>query len=463
MSDVSCMTLAEAIYNKYILPTKRKRKPYVGVEFELPIVNLNREPVDFQVVHRLTDGFINEFGFDSVNRDDNGDIYCTLDSKTGDGLSFDCSYNTLELSFGIESDLNVIYGRFEAYYSYIQRELKRSGHTLTGMGVNPYHNINRNEPIPNGRYRMLFHHLSSYEKYGEALPFHHNPNFGLFSCASQVQLDVEEDDVAETLNTFTKLEPYKTLLFANSLWGENNELLCGRDHFWKHSLHGLNPHNVDMYAVEFHSPHEVEAYIKSMSLYCVEREGKYINFPPTPLCEYFQADTITGEYFDGERYREITFEPKIEDLGYLRSFKMEDLTYRGTVEFRSVCEQPVSEIMAPSAFHAGLLENLSRLTELLENDTVLYQNGYSAVELREMLNRRELPEFVNRERATEVLTEILDLAKDGLKKRGLNEEHFLEPLYSRARYLYSPAREMADGLESGVPLEYYIEEYARLK
>jgi gamma-glutamylcysteine synthetase len=365
------------------------------------------------------------------------------------------------MSFGVETDLNVIHGRFLEYYTFIQDFLRPHRHTLTGMGINPYYDINRNEPIPNGRYRMLFHHLSSYEKYGEALPFHHNPNFGLFSCASQVQLDVEEGNVAETLNTFSKLEPLKSLLFANSVWGEDHELLCGRDQFWKYSLHGLNPHNVDMYAVEFHSSHEVEEYIRTMSLYCVEREGRYINFPPMPLREYFAAETVTGEYFDGERYRDITFEPRIEDLEYLRSFKFEDLTYRGTVEFRSVCEQPVSEIMAPAAFHAGLLENLHQLTGILDKDVILYQNGYNAVELRELLNRRELPDFLDRDKTSDLLKQILDLARDGLKKRGLDEEHFLDPLYHRAKHLYSPARQIAAGLDSGVPIEYYIEEFAK--
>ena len=461
MSGVSCMSLAEAIHNKYILPTRRKRNPYVGVEFELPIVNLAKQPVDFTVVHALTDAFIGRFGFDIIRRDDSGDIYNAQSPLSDDILSFDCSYNTLEMSFGVETDLNVIHGRFLEYYTFIQDFLRPHRHTLTGMGINPYYDINRNEPIPNGRYRMLFHHLSSYEKYGEALPFHHNPNFGLFSCASQVQLDVEEGNVAETLNTFSKLEPLKSLLFANSVWGEDHELLCGRDQFWKYSLHGLNPHNVDMYAVEFHSAHEVEEYIRTMSLYCVEREGRYINFPPMPLREYFAAETVTGEYFDGERYRDITFEPRIEDLEYLRSFKFEDLTYRGTVEFRSVCEQPVSEIMAPAAFHAGLLENLHQLTEILDKDVILYQNGYNAVELRELLNKRRLPGFIDRDRTSRLLGEILDLARDGLEKRGLNEEHFLDPLYHRAKHLYSPARQIADGLDSGVPIEYYIEEFAK--
>lgn len=452
-------SLDEAIYEKYIRPIQRPRKLYAGVEFELPIVNLDRKPVDFSVICALTDRFVSAFGFDRSSRDDEGRIYLAEKTLNGDGLSYDCSFNTLEFSFGVEKDLNVIYQRFKEYYTFIQNFLSEYNHTLTGMGVNPYHDINNNVPIANGRYRMLLHHLESYEKYKDLMVFHDTPNFGLFCAASQVQLDTQEDMVLDTLNVFAKLEPLKSLLFANSVYGD---LLCARDHFWKHSLHGLNPHNVDTYQTELHSIGELMAYIRSMSIFCTERDGKYINFPPTPLEQYFASESVTGEYFDGEQYCSITFAPNLDDLAYLRSYKFEDLTYRGTIEFRSVCEQPVSEIMTPSAFHAGLVEMVPELKALLDGDESIYQQGYSPFELRDLFNRRELPTFLDRDAASALLEKVLDLAKEGLKKRGMGEEHFLEPLCQRARNLLSPARQMADGLDAGVPLEQYIIDYAKL-
>ena len=374
---INKQALDEAIYEKYIRPIQRPRRLYAGLEFELPIVNLEHKPVDFSVIYALTDAFISRFGFDESHRDDDGNIYSAVRTADGDGLSYDCSFNTLEFSFGVEKDLNVLYRRFMEYYSFIQDFLAPYRHTLTGMGVNPYHELNRDLPIANGRYRMLLHHLQSYTKYGNAILFHDTPNFGLFCAASQVQLDAQADTVVDTLNVFAKLEPLKALLFANSIYGK---LLCSRDHFWKHSLHGLNPHNVDTYETKLHSVDELIAYIRSMSIYCLERDGKYINFPPKPLEVYFASESITGEYFDGQQYRSITFAPQLSDIAYLRSYKFEDLTYRGTIEFRSVCEQPVSEIMAPAAFHAGLMEMVPELSALLDADRSIYQQGYSPAE-----------------------------------------------------------------------------------
>ena len=454
--------LEEAIYNRYIVPTRRKRTRLAGLEFELPIVNKKEAPVNFEVIHQVTDKFISTFSFSNISRDDEGCIYLAIDDRTGDGLSYDCSYNTLEFSFGKEEDMNVLYKRFCQYYTYIQKELCKEGHMLTGMGINPRYTVNQNIPVVSERYRMLFHHLSSYERYDNCIPFHSYPNFGLFSCASQIQLDVEETQVVPMLNTFTRLEPFKSLILANSLWGEKAEILCSRDNFWRNSLHGLNRHNVDMYNVEFDTTDEVVRYIKSMSLYCVEREGRYINFPPIVLSKYFSSDQIKGEYFDGNGYREVTFHPEISDLQYLRSFKFEDLTFRGTVEFRSVCEQPVGEIMASGALHAGLMENMEALSELLKNDTSIYHNGYNASELRRMFNRRKKADIFCWKEVSSQLLSIVELAEDGLKKRGYGEEHFLSPLYERAEKILSPARQMAEGMENGKLLEDYIEEYGGL-
>lgn len=457
--SITQTALTDAIIEKYIHPIRRPRTQRAGLEFELPIVNRNGAAVDFEVVHALTADFIMAFGFSDEHRDDDGHIYCAADPVSGDALSYDCSYNTLELSFGAEDDLNVVYDRFCRYYLFIQERLGRADHMLTGMGVNPHWRVNRCEPIANGRYRMLLHHLQSYTRYPGVLTFHDVPQFGLFSCASQVQLDAEEDTVIEALNAFSRLEPWKALLFANSPWGD---FLCARDHFWKKSMHGVNPRNVDGYDAPLRDIDGLTDYIRSMSLYCVEREEKYIHFAPTPLEEYFGSASIRGEYYDGQGWREIVFSPESGDLAWLRSFKFEDLTYRGTIEFRSVCQQPVRQIMAPAAFHAGLMEELPALTELLDREAPAMEQGRTPSELRDLYVLRKNPDDFDAPAASALLEKLLRLAEQGLEHRGQGEQRFLAPMYERARTLMSPAGEMLTGLENGKTLEYYIEDFARL-
>ena len=454
----------EKLYQKYIEPTENNTHKYIGIEVEMPIVNLNKQAVDFEKIHKLTAKFMEHFQFEVMSRDDDGNVNAAKHPDNGDILSYDCSYNNLELSLGREKTLQALYQRFHDYYVYIQKELKQYNYTLTGMGVNPYRQYNNNVPIPNGRYRMLFHHLSSYPKYQE-LPmyFHEYPDYGLFSSASQVQLDVDYEDLLMMLRAFSKVEPIKALLFNNSIMlDEQEELACCRDMFWENSTHGINPHNIGMFDCELESVEELQSYIESTSMYCVERDGKYINFPPIPVMEYFEQESITGEYYADGAYHEISFSPEIEDLDYLRTFKFEDLTFRGTIEFRSVCCQPIKDVMTVSAFHLGLKRRVKELDKLLQEDQVIYHNGFSATELRKMFVKRELPAFVDKEDVYGLAKQVVDLAKDGLLERGYGEEVYLEPLYERIRKQVNPAQKMLWYLQENGDIEDMIVEYGRI-
>lgn len=455
--------IREQLYEKYITPTRRKKEGYIGVEIEIPILNRKKKPVDFSVVHKITEKFLEEFPFEPEGKDEEGNIFSALDPVTGDILSYDCSYNNLELSMGRAKDLHAIYQRFCGYYSFLLQEFQKYDHTLTGMGVNPYRLYNHNEPIPNGRYRMLFHHLNGYKKYKIPKYFHDYPGYGLFSSASQVQLDVEYENLLTTIRAFSRLEPIKAVLFSNSvLLGEHEELLCCRDVLWEASTHGINPHNIGMFNCDFETIEDLLSYLETTSMYCVEKGGKYINFPPIPVREYFQQETLTGEYYNGRDYQSIEFKPESQDLAYLRTFKFEDLTFRGTIEFRSVCCQPIQDCMTVAAFHLGLQENLQHLDELLREDHVMYHHGYTASELRQMFTYARLPGFINEDDLYALACKVVKLAEDGLRKRGLGEEKYLLPLYQRIQNRKNPAKHMLDARAAGIPLEDIIQSYSEL-
>lgn len=452
----------QQLYQKYIAPTKEKRKNYIGIEIEMPIINMEKKAVDFCVVHKVTARFKEYFCFEDAAKDEEGKIYSISDKVHGDILSYDCSYNNLELSLGREKELFAIQHRFLAYYEFLQKEFGKYHYTLTGMGVNPYRIYNHNVPIPNGRYRMLFHHLNSYKKYDLPMFFHKYPEFGTFSSASQVQLDVNYEELLATIRAFTMVEPIKALLFSNSvLLDEQEELLCCRDMFWENSTHGINPHNIGMFDCSIDSEEELISYIASTSIYCVEREEKYINFPPIKIMEYFNSKYVEGEYYENGTYKKIQVIPQIEDLQYLRTFKFEDLTFRGTIEFRSVCCQPIRDCMTVAAFHLGLKNQLEKLNELLTKDYIIYHQGYTASELRKMFLCDKLPEFVDKENLYELVRKVLEVAKEGLEKRGYGEECLLEPLFKRALNQTNPAKKVLDLRKQGVDIQNIILDYGQ--
>ena len=452
------------LYDRYIKPTENKKGSFIGVETEMPIVNLEHSAVDFEIVHTLTSVFLKEFGFIPTGIDEQGKIYSALNKQNGDIFSYDCSYNNMEFSFGKESELHTIYRRFCRYYDFVQDFFRPYNYTLTGMGINPNRLVNNNIPIENGRYKMLFHHLSSFSKY-TCLPmyFHRYPQFGMFSSASQVQLDVTKESLPQVINAFNQLEPIKALLFNNSvLLNENEELLCCRDMLWENSTHGINPHNVGMYDCEIKTVDDILNYISTTAIYCVERDGKYLNFKPVNILEYFNTDTLIGEYLENGEVHSMKFRPQTEDISYLRTFKFEDLTYRGTIEFRSACCQPISDVMTVAAFHLGLLNKTAELMELIKNDRSLYHNGYNAAELRRQLVCRELPAYIDTEGMYTLAKRVLDLCKEGLCERGFNEEIYLAPLYERVKNQTNPAKTMLERLKKGESIGRIINDYGKL-
>ena len=453
------------LYDRFIRPTEQKKERYIGVEIEMPIVNLHHKAVDFDVVHQLTAAFLKEFGFAATGFDEEGHVYSAVNHRNGDIFSYDCSYNNLEFSFGKEKNLHAIHERFKLYYRFVQDFFKPYNYMLTGMGINPNRRLNHNIPIENGRYKMLFNHLSSFSKYFYIpMFFHRYPQFGMFSSASQVQLDVDFDILPEVIDTFNKLEPVKALLFSNSvLLGENEDLLCCRDMLWENSTHGINPHNVGMYDCDITIAEDILNYISTTSIYCVERGGKYLNFPPVNILEYFTLDKLTGEYTERGTSVKVEFQPQPDDIAYLRTFKFEDLTYRGTIEYRSACCQPISDVMTVAAFHLGLQGKVKELRKLLDSDTTLYHHGYNAVELRKQLVRRDLPSTFNENVLYELVTKVLDLCREGLEERGLGEEVYLEPLYKRTENRTNPAKEMLSRLKNGESMASVIKHYAEVE
>ncbi|WP_459538108.1 hypothetical protein [Methanobrevibacter sp.] len=452
------------LYEEFIKPTNRK-KNFIGIEIEIPIINLNKEAVDFDVVHKITDKFQKQYSdFRNEGVDYDGNIFALKNPQNDDIVCYDCSYNNIEFAMGKEKDLFTINERFCDYYSFIKEEFEIYNHTLTGMGINPYRKYNRNVPIPSERYLMLYHHLKSFKNYKNVpMHFHNYPEYGMFSSASQVQLDVNKEDLVQTINVFSKIEPIKALLFSNSvLFGENDNIVCFRDALWEYSTHGVNPHNIGVYDVDFKDIDDLQAYLESLNIYCVMRDGAYINFPSMNLLDYFAQEYVRGEIYDNGEYREIDIRPCISDIKYLRPFKFINLTFRGTVEFRSICTQPIKDSMCVAAFHLGLKDKLDDLEMLIENDEVIYHKGYTAGELRKLLIQEEIPKMFDKKDICRLSADIVDLASAGLDERGLGEEIFLNPLYERIKNRTNPGKEALRSVRQGMNIEKIIRDYGKL-
>ena len=54
--------ITKAIYDKYIVPTIGNHGDGIGVELEIPILNLKKEPVNFSLIQETCSDYSNRFG-----------------------------------------------------------------------------------------------------------------------------------------------------------------------------------------------------------------------------------------------------------------------------------------------------------------------------------------------------------------------------------------------------------------
>ena len=103
-------------------------------------------------------------------------------------------------------------------------------------------------------------------------------------------------------------------------------------------------------------------YLNHSAIFTAERDGQTYYFYPIQARDYLATPEIQAFTLNGD---EVLIHPQEEDFQTHRSYQYQDLTTRGTVEFRSVCTQPLDRTFASAAFHLGLLVHLDKLEAYL--------------------------------------------------------------------------------------------------
>ena len=119
--------------------------------------------------------------------------------------------------------------------------------------------------------------------------------------------------------------------------------------------------------------------------------------------------------------------------------------------------------MSVAAFHLGLKEKLDEIEELINDDNIIYHNGYTAGELRKLLIQDEIPVFIDKNELCKLTKDVVDLANDGLNERGIGEEVFLNPLYDRIKQHSNPGKDIITSMHNGMKLENIIKDYGELE
>ncbi|WP_342977754.1 gamma-glutamylcysteine synthetase [Streptococcus parasanguinis] len=416
------MTKQQAIKllkEKYLSNMKEDSELFVGVELEFPIVETNGNKTNIEVTKNLFRTLANLSDFEVEKIDDDQNPIQLVHCSSEDRILFELSYNTIEFAFERAHSINEVAKRFEAYLKIIQPILQENNHEIQGHGIHPLWKENDNSPVKIERYKMLIAFLAMN---GTGMKTHSYPSYGAFICGNQVQLDVRRDNYLRIINAFNKIEAVKAYLFSNSEFSaEVWDTKIARDIFWEESLHGYYKENVGIYPKDYQSEQEFFNNLARTAIFTATRGSKSYYFKPIRVEDYLDQKEITAYTADGN---EKIINPVKEDLKQHRSYQFQDLTARGTVEFRSVCTQPLETTFAPIAFELGLFVELEKLENYLEDSSFFKNEEQDYRKLRKKYSKKILSKK-EKEAIQSFSKDLLDIAEAGLMKRGYKEEKFL--------------------------------------
>lgn len=424
-------TAKELLKQRYYLPIKEQPGLFVGIELEYPVVNLSGNATDVSLTKQLLIYLIDNFGFKADKFDSDNNPIQLIEQASGDMILFEVSYNTIEFAFAKASRIAEVEERLDTYLSMIQPYLRNHNHELQGWGVNPNWAKNDNSPVKSPRYEMLMDFLELSKAKNN--PFFHNyPEYGSFICGSQVQLDVSKISYLRVLNAFNQIEGPKAVLFANSeFWGSDWDLAISRDVFWENSMHGVFEENAGIFPRMFKNEDDYFSYLSETAIFTAKRAEETYYFEPIRAKDYLNKSAIQAWSIHG---KEVSIKPSEDDFKTHRSYQFQDLTTRGTIEFRSVCTQPFSATFAPAAFHLGLLVNLERLENILKDSPFFEAFDFDYPRIRRLFSKKDISD-TDLKLIFPLTEALLVCAEDGLKSRGFGEEIYLAPLKEKLKAL----------------------------
>lgn len=427
------MSYKEIIHNRFIKPLLSKKTGTIGVELEFPMVNLDKKPVDKENALSLLNYFLDK-DFKVEDTDTHGNP-AFITNSYGDCISFDNSYNNLEFSMNYGDNLNEIRERFYGYFSEAQNFIKQYNYIITGMGTNPYKKHITQSHVSYPVYNMVDAYLHKFENEET----HKYPDFPSYLSSVQTHLDINPEDLPKTATLFAKIDFLRGILFSNAPDFDFGNTICFRDYLWGKSAFGICKTNTGAVDEEYKTLDDIEKSFYNRHMFNNKRNGEYNIFYPVPIKDYFENNPA-------------------EDIECFLSFRHVEITFRGTLEIRSDCTQPLKDAFAPPAFNLGIAHNVDRAIERTENffEGKNLLNSYLRKCVSEGIGIKEF----GKEELKNYVVDMIKISEDGLKSRKLGEEKLIEALYQRAENSECPAHYTLKNINN---LEKVINKYAEFK
>ena len=263
------------------------------------------------------------------------------------------------------------------------------------------------------------------------------------TCTVQVNLDFcSEENMVKMFQTSLALQPIATALWANSPFKEGK--LSGHLSYRSHCWTDTDPDRCGTLPFVFEDGFGFERYVDYMldvPMYFVYRQGKYIDVSGLSFRDFIagRLPALPGEM------------PTIKDWEDHLSTAFPEVRLKTFLEMRGADGGPWARLCALPAFWVGLLYDNNSLTQAAEYVADWTENERSA--LRKYVPITALNTPFRDVTVRDIALDILEIAHAGLKRRsrldsiGLDETHYLKPLFLIAESGITPAEEMVRAFE----------------
>lgn len=330
---------------------------------------------------------------------------------------------TVEVSVGPRPTLHDLSRDMEEALQRLGEAARQAGCRLLGFGIQPRTPALPGLLTPKRRYAALLKTIGP-----QWLKF-------CITAGDQLQVDMGRDDLVRNMNLINAVSGAIIALTANSsvYGGRPGSFASGREGLTDGMVgepyrHGSSPRpygNLEEY-VEF---------LAGLRCLCLpDGEGGYRTVG-TSFAEYLgrgrpDPDAAYQDFLFHEHYVWPSARPRARI---------------GTLEVRPACQQPTGSAWVPSALALGLIEAADGVEDFLETSLGKGRWG-DLLRYRQRAVRRGLsaPEPVPR-----LLETLMELARDGLRRRGRGEESLLDPAWGRLERCQEPAARARDVFERG--------------
>jgi len=406
----------------------------IGTEHEKFAYHLkDLKPLEYEGdagVRALLDAMM-KFGWEAVME---GNNVIALTDDTGASISLEPA-GQLELSGAPLETVHETCSEVTRHLQQVKAIAREMEIGFLGLGYHPKW-PNADMPwMPKGRYKIMREYMPKVGSMGLDMM--------KSTCTVQVNLDFcSEPMMVKMFRVSLALQPIATALWANSPFkeGQPTGYLSYRSHCWTDTDPDRCGTLPFVYEEGFGFERYVD-YILDVPMYFVYRDGQYIDAAGLSFQDFLDGNLSV---LPGEK-------PTIKDFEDHLSTAFPEVRLKKFLEMRGADGGPWARLCALPAFWVGLLydpESLSQALDYISDWTQEERDG-----LRDNVPKHALNTPFRGKTVRDIALDVLEISHAGLKRRarldsiGLDETHYLKPLFLIAESGITPAEEMLRAFE----------------